>query len=488
VAGRLFCTCWLIYAVHWAPFMIREQFPAVTLATRGTLNVERFVGWSPDIFQRSDGRAFINNNPGASILGAFPLLIARPALDALERWNDRSSASAARRELPQFAASAAVRERREWYFMAVAFLTAVGVMAPLSALCVTLLAGTLSANGVPRPGAIGVGLLFGFATPVFVRTGYLNHNLLVCDAGLLAALLLWGRAALTARRVVLAGALGGFAVLCDYSGVLVLGAAGIYAWLRAGDNGTGLQERLQVAALYAAGATPLLAGLALYQWWAFGASTLPSQHFMPAIEETARGYRGMGWPSLEIASMNFFDPRFGLFAVCPLLALAFAAPLIRGGRFRVPRRETWMIFLFFAAFSLFCASNQYSRLQWSTGIRYLVPTIPGLLLLSAQVLQAAPSALRRLAIALSVGMMWLPAVTHRSLIALAANPWELKLSWLARMEEYGAVEHPGRLSAAVLVITAVALYFIWRGHASAATIHGAARSGSRRPPVTSRSR
>ena len=36
------------------------------------------------------------------------------------------AASVARSQLPQFAASTAVRGRREWYFMLVAFLTAVG--------------------------------------------------------------------------------------------------------------------------------------------------------------------------------------------------------------------------------------------------------------------------------------------------------------------------------------------------------------------------
>ena len=121
---RLFVSCWLIYAVHWAPFMIREQFPALTLANSGTLNVERFLGWSPDIFPGPRGGAFINNNPGASIVAAVPLWVARPALTVIERWNDALPSSAALRARAEFSRSSAVQGRREWYFMAVAFVAA----------------------------------------------------------------------------------------------------------------------------------------------------------------------------------------------------------------------------------------------------------------------------------------------------------------------------------------------------------------------------
>jgi hypothetical protein len=463
--ARLFCTCCLVYAVHWAPFMIREQFPAITLATGGTLNVERFVGWTNDIFRVSEGRAFIDNNPGASVVGAVPLLIARPMLDAIERWNDRQPASRARAlHADDFPASPAVRARREWYFMAVAWLTVTGAMVPVSALSITVLANMLYTAGVPLRSATGVGLLLGFATPVFVRTGYLNHNLLACHAGLFAAMLLWNRRGVppTLGRAGLAGALAGFAVVCDYSGVVLLGVGALFAWLRGGDGDTRLTGRIRITAAFVGGAVPCLLALAVYQRWAFGSSILPSQHFMPAIEETSRGYRGMDWPSLEIALMNYFDPRFGLFAVCPLLALGLAAPFVRGGRFRLGNREIWLILLLFGLFSVFCAANQYSRLQWSTGIRYLVPTIPGLLLLSAQVLQVLPAALRGIVILFSLATAWLAAVTHRHLPAFTLDPSEFQLSWARRLAEYGVLTHPAAVSAAVLLVTATAVGAIWR--------------------------
>src|SRR5689334_12907091 len=120
--SSLFLVCWIIFAVHWTPFMIREEFPAITLATDGTLNVARFAGWTNDIFVRDDGRAFINNNPGASILGAIPLFISRPILDRVEQWNDRNRESMARSlHANDFPAATAVAHRREWYLFLVGF-------------------------------------------------------------------------------------------------------------------------------------------------------------------------------------------------------------------------------------------------------------------------------------------------------------------------------------------------------------------------------
>jgi hypothetical protein len=347
--------------------------------------------------------------------------------------------------------------------MAVAFLTAAGLMAPISAFSVAAIGWTLCSAGVGRWQAIGASVLYGFATPVFVRTGYLNHNLLVCHAGLLAGLLLWDpeRRTLASWRAAVAGALGGFAVLCDYSGLMVLGGVGAYTWLRAGDRRAKRRERVRRIALYAAGAAPPLLTLAAYQWWAFGYAALPSQHFMPAIEATARGYRGMTWPTLELVRMNFFDSRFGLFAVCPLLAIGLAAPFVRMGRFRLPDRETAVILLFFGAFTVFCASNQYSTLQWTTGIRYLLPVVPGLLLLSLQTLQVIPAAVRTVILALSGLIAWVPAITQAAFTTVAWRPAELQLSWVRRMSEYGAVLHPVRMTVAVLVAASIVVALVW---------------------------
>src|SRR5215472_11420742 len=85
--GRVFFTCWLVYSVFWSPYIVREHFPALTLLERGTLNVEPYLEWSDDIFRGPNGGAYINNNPGASLIGAIPLVLLRPLLSGVDRWN-----------------------------------------------------------------------------------------------------------------------------------------------------------------------------------------------------------------------------------------------------------------------------------------------------------------------------------------------------------------------------------------------------------------
>lgn len=462
---RLFLACWLIFAVHWAPFMIREEFPAITLATDGTLNVARFEGWTSDIFARGDGRAFINNNPGASILGAVPLFVARPLLERVERWNDRNPSSIARSwRAEDFPAIPAVAHRREWYLFFVGFLTSAGLMAPVSALTTVVLARALIGSGTSARDALLVAATFAFATPVFQRTGYLNHNLLVTHAGLLCALTLWntGRSVSSIARLLGAGALGGLALLCDYSGGLVTAFGGIYAMLVAGGAGTTWAARIRNGAWYTLGALPPLAILAWYQWWAFGSSVVASQQLMPAIEQTSRGFRGMDWPSWRIAMMNFFDPRFGLFVVCPILVLAPLAWLVPG-RMRVPNRERAVILAFSMSFVLFCAANQYSELQWTTGIRYLVPIVPGVLLLALQVLSAAPRSVAAAILIFSVGWSWLAAVAHNAAYVILVDPTRFQAAWAQRMTEYGALAHPVIATVIALSIAAITATLIARG-------------------------
>jgi hypothetical protein len=181
----------------------------------------------------------------------------------------------------------------------------------------------------------------------------------------------------------------------------------------------------------------------------------------------------MDWPSIDLVTMNFLDPRFGLFAVCPLLVLALAAPFVRGGRSRLPNREMWLALIFFGAFTLFCASNQYSRLQWTTGIRYLVPTVPGLLLLSLQVLQAMPAAVRWVALPLSFLLGWAPAVTHAPVSTLTRGAGEFQLSWIRRMAEYGVVPHPALATIAVLIAAGCVAALLWQHEIRSASRHAA---------------
>ena len=397
------------------------------LVDSGKLDLTRYLGWTGDIFRGPAGGAYINNNPGASFTAAAPLLPLRPLLAAVDRWNQRQP-----RPAPPYDDGElfwrTLREGRALYFMLVEFLTVALVMAPLTAAAAGFLCARLAGAGLPGRYAALAAMLYALATPVFFRTAYLNHNLLVADAGIVALLVLWdprGRP-LSGGRAAAAGLLAGYAVLCDYSGVVVVAAAAGYVWLQIA--GEPAPRRWRIAAAYVAGVIPGVCLLAIYQAWAFGSSYLPSQQYMTPTAPTARGYRGFDWPSPSLMRANFFDPRFGLFAYCPALLLAFAAPFARRVRYRMAEREMWVLLGYFALFVVFCGANQYSWLQPLTGFRYLVPVVPALALLAMQASQLFP-----------VSVRWgLAAVTcAQSLVLAAAHQNDVRDAWGALVRRKG---------------------------------------------------
>lgn len=448
---KLFLTCWIIYALHWAPWLVREHYPAITLAESGTLNVERFEAWSTDIFRSAQGGAYINNNPGTSVAGALPVFLARPLLrEALTRSKAIAPPRRSDAEVPLVRAAAS---RSLLYFMLVVFLTAAGLMAPVSALAAALLGRRLAEGGIDTSRAAIAALVYAFGTPVFFRTSYLNHNLLVCQLGLIAFLLVW-RKPHTPGRLFAAGLLAGYAVLCDMTGILLAGTLGLYLAL----------ENWRKAMPFVAGLAPGAVALVAYQAVAFGNPLLPAQHHMTATAITSHGYRGFAWPSPALAWANFFDPRFGLFVFNPLLIAAFAAPFVRGVRYRVPRRETTWIYAYFAIFVVFCAANHYSWLQWNTGMRYLVPVVPGLLLLSLQTIQALPRRLGVVLIGLSVAENWILAMTYvDSPLSIGRAIREgLELSWLREVRANGFMTSPAWSTPVWLSAAGLLIWLIWR--------------------------
>lgn len=463
LAWRVFFTCWAVYTVFWTPYIVREHFPAITLVERGSLNVEPYLGWTADIFEGPNGGAYINNNPGASLTGAIPLRLLRPLLVRVDAWNQglpRPNWRSNEGELFQ----RTLDDGRAFYFLLIAFLTVALVMAPATAGTAAYLCSRLAAGGLPAASAACVALLYGIGTPVLFRTGHLNHNLLVGHAGFTALLLLWDPQVdrpLAARRAAVAGLLAGYAVLCDYSGVGVAVVTFFYAWLRSGEQPFARRWRVMLA--YTGGFLPGVGALAIYQAWAFGSLYRPAQHYMLSTALTLRGYRGFDWPSPGLAWANLVDPRFGLFAYCPTLLLAFAAPFVTSSRYRIPRRETWVLFSYFALFVLFCSANQYSWLQPLTGFRYLVPTVPILALLAVQTAQTFPRWARRVAGVAACVQSLIIAAAHENDIRLSVSTlWQrhLALLWMIRLREAGApVTWVWTLGTFVVLI--VALTIIW---------------------------
>ena len=478
IALKLFLTCWLIYTLHFATNTVREIYPALALGDHFSFDVTEYLGLHPDLFEMPGRGAFINNNPGASIFGAVPYALARPVVD---RVVERVQAMRAAANTPPPEYNTIYPMSREFYRQAyirgydVKFALGAGVMqafmmAPLSALSVVVMFYILLSRTGSTRRALWLAILYAFATPIFYRTAQLNQNLLISHMALFAFALLWHPWNATARaRYFFAGLCAGWAVVLDYSGLVVVAAMSVYALVVWRDTPRASRSIFDLAR-FAIGVAASGAVLMAYQWAAFGNPILPAQRYMPATEFSGYGFRGMVLPQLDLLWDTAFGFRFGLFISAPILLLVFAVPLwLRRTARLIANRETWFVILFTVAFFLFSSASQYGRLQFNSGVRYIVPVTPFLFLIVAGVLLQLPS---RLAIILGVvGTYWSWCLAmyrdveqgwgvFESLIHITTEG--VRLPWLMTFERLGYIHNATWWSAGVLVVSGACVWGLWK--------------------------
>jgi len=402
IALRLFVTCWLVYVLHFATNTVREIYPALTLGDHLSFDVSEYQEFHPfDIFTIPGRGAFINNNPGASILGAIPYGLTRPIINQIvekvrqSRMMTTAPPGEYRTIYPL--AQEFYRKARE-KGLDVKFGLAAGViqsllMAPLSALSVVLMYQIFLSLRLSTRSALLLSLLYAFATPVFYRTAQLNQNLLVSHFTFAAFALLWRPWEISSnspnRWLFLAGLLAGWTVVLDYSGLVVVLALGIYVVLSQKKLELG-RKSIENVVRYASGAGLAISILLAYQWTSFGHPFFPAQTYMPPASYTHLGYRGLDWPRLDLLWETAFSLRYGLFVSAPLLLLSFYVPGWRKGHRLLNSPEQLFVIVFTTLFFLFCAANQYGRMQFNTGVRHIVPVTPFLFFLTAGVLMRMP--------------------------------------------------------------------------------------------------
>jgi hypothetical protein len=478
VALRLFATCWLIFVVHFATNTVREVYPALSLGDHLSFDVSEYLGLHPDIFALAGRGAFIDNNPGASMMGALPYALVRPVIDVVsQRVAEMRAGSNA--PTPEYQSPWPMA--REFYQIAyqrgldVKFALGAAVMqaflmAPISALSVVVMFLVLLHLTSSVRSSAFLALLYAFATPVLYRTAQLNHNLLLAHAGFFAFTLLWypwnpdaGRK----LRFGLAGLLCGWCVVLDYSGVVVLCVLGLYAVVLS----LGWPPRLRVPIellVFGVGVVGSLSVLAVYQWQAFGSPLVPAQHMMPPTPYSNYGYNGMGWPQLDLLWDTTFGPRFGLFTSAPLLVLA-VVPVAWGRKWSlIGRREILCVAAMSVVFCLFAAGNQFGRLQFNSGVRYVVPIVPFAFLVVAGAMRAMP---RPLAIAAALaGTYWSWTLAMYRDVELGAGIVESpihitlggpQLPWMTTLEELGYLPQ-GTSPIPIFLVCAAAIWIIWR--------------------------
>jgi hypothetical protein len=407
---RLFLTVWLVCALGFATNIVREHYPAFALVDHGSLRVDEYVGLHSDIFVHSDGHAYIDNQVGASFVAAVPLFLFDPLLDRLEARRKRELADLeARGAAPDAAFDSEYPGRRAFFaevrrrgldqrFGAAAALTAVLAMAPLAALCAVLVRRRLLRQGVPPARAVWLALCFALGTPVLYRAATLSNNLLVMATTLGALLALWDLPASRARRA-LAGLCAAGGLVFDYSACVLppvlwawyvlrrrsdFGHAGHAGW-RAGWR-IALAESLWIVL----GGIPPVLFLWCTQWLQFGHPFLPAQHWMTPAHFTDRGWRGLTPPDLGLFLENLTSPNWGLVAFAPLLLVALVPTRTIRGPLVLPRSHRRFVWSYTLLFLVFCSMNQYARMQWNTGFRYLLPLVPLLFLAACDTLARLP--------------------------------------------------------------------------------------------------
>lgn len=484
---RLFLTAWLVFTLHYATDFVREHFLVVSMVENHTFDLSPYLGMHPDIFSNPPNApvqgVHHGANPGISMLAAIPYVLVRPLVDrvvarqlaARKASNDTSAVYNDPRQARVQFYRAAFTRGLDVRFGLVGIITMLLCMAPLSALGVVAMFQLLRGAGLADKTSAWLSMLYAFGTPVLFRSAYLNQNLAIGVVTLIAFLLLWNpSSAVRLRpqlRLFLAGLAGGFAFLCDYSGALAAGILGLYAIVRGRDADSGFGGPVRAALGYALGAVGPVLILWFYQWAAFGNFILPPQNWMPASQRHSElGYKGITGPSWELFQMLMLHPAFGLVVSAPLLVLALGAPIVAWRkRSFVPNRELIVCGAIGVAFILFFSTVQYTRLQWSTGIRYLMPIVPFLFIGAAVTLVRLPKWVAWPIVVLAVTVSWSMAMVrnqygvHTNVVRVFVEglqlPW---LSTLGRMSKQYAPWLEGRPSAIpALLLAAVAIAGIW---------------------------
>ncbi len=479
-ALRLFLTCSVIFLLHFATNTVREIYPALSLGDRLSFDVSEYNGLHPDIFEMPGRGVFINNNPGASMMGAVPYFFLHPVVNSVvDRVNIQRAAAT---NVDPQAYDSIYPMAREFYersrergfdikFGLGAAITQALVMVPMSALSVLLMYWVLlQLINKPRT-ALLLALLYAFATPVFYRTAQLNQNLLLAHFAFFAFVLLWrpGSQDTAHERTpffFLAGLCAGWTVVLDYSGLVALAALSVYAivkWHAFPSN----ERSIAQLGRFALGVTICGAILMAYQWSSFGNPILPAQSYMPPANYTDAGYRGFSLPSLDLLFDTAFSLKFGLFTSAPLLLLALYVPAwLRKSTSIFQRPELIFMISLISLFFIFCAANQYGRMQFNTGVRHIVPVVPFIFLLAANALIRLPVVIGAIVGALGTYWMWC-LVMYRD-VELGSGIFEaiknitlggFQLPWLKTLERMGYVQESSVLP--LFLLAAVVIWILW---------------------------
>jgi len=498
IATRLFLTCWLIYGLHFATNIVREIYPALALGDHFSFRLDEYANMHPDLFEKPGYGWHSGNNPGVSMIAAIPYALARPFIDRAVAHVQRLRAASGQTEPPAY--NSPWPMAREFYkeswrrgfdvkFGLAALVMHAFCMAPISALGVVAMFFSLRHVFRSDRTACWLALLYGFGTPVFFRTGYLNHNLMLGHLAFFGFVAMWnpghGKRWSSRTRFFLGGLSGGAAFLFDNSGVVLLLGLFVYGLIQrrraASDDPRRIFDVARHGLWYVLGTLGPVGLLWFYQWKSFGSPLYPGQHWMPPVEWIELGYQGFGWPQLGLLLSLAFDYRYGLFVTCPLFLLAPVALLVNRGERRImPGLELTAMLALSIALWVFFSGVNYTRLQFNTGIRYLAPIFPLIFIPAAVALLRLPRIAIYFIAVVSVTESWCLAM-HRDVerglgvfdpvLHVFIGGFELPaLTTISRMgAQIGEFASRGVSPLPLLALAAVILYGVWATYSRAET-------------------
>jgi hypothetical protein len=283
---------------------------------------------------------------------------------------------------------------------------------------------------------------------------------------------LWqaGQSPIPASRRFWAGVLAGVTIATDYIGVVTLPL--VYGYFIASRMRTApLPAALRESALMACGTAIPIAFLWGSQWAMFGHPLYPAQYWMPIDQNvyTQEGMRGFGWPDFELLIENLFHPGYGLFVWMPIVLVAMVPARRYGADTLVlPRFERRFLVVSSVVLLLFCSMNQYARLQWNSGFRYLLPLVPLIVLALADHWMRMPRSARILIGGVAVLHAWVLTVFRD---VSAWTSWQLflteglQLPWLRVIRMTSDPQNVWAASwwlpACILAVTVLLAGLIW---------------------------
>lgn len=480
---RLFFTCWLVFVLHLATNTVREIYLALAIADHFSFRVDEYANIHPDLFDKPGFGWHIGANPGASMLGAIPYAALRPLVNRVVERVNRQRAQSGNTEPPTYESWPMAKDfyKEAWRrgfdikFGLAAVIMQSLCMAPISAAAVVVMFFLLRRLLASDRAAFWLALLYAFGTPVFYRTGHINHNLILGHFAFWGFLAMWnphGKRSWSEKlRYFLAGLTGGAAILLDYSGVILLLSLFAYGLARKWPS---IREAVRLGAWYVLGSVGPIALLWFYQWKSFGHPFFPGQHWMPPVKWIDAGYQGFTLPQWELLWALLVDYRYGLFVSCPLMLLALAAPWLnrrRTGGYVVPWREMAVLLGAPLMLWLFCGGISYTRLQFNTGIRYLAPVFPFLFVPVAIALMRLPGRTAFFIGVISIAQAWAMAMYRdverglgilEPILKIYLGGFQLPiLNVLSRMGAYANYFERGPSPLPLFALTAALLCGIW---------------------------